>query len=169
MSHDVCSSTSGNWMPWFVDSGLPNGLRSVAYLTDSLTQYCAAPSDDAAWRMRFSLKKCWTTCRPLPSPPKIAPLGTRMLVNDTWAWSVGMLDVHRYSSILKPSESVGVRNAVIPSPSPGLPDVRAMIMSYCALWMPVFHVFSPLITHSSPSRSAWGSLPVASEPWSGSV
>ncbi len=62
-----------------------------------------------------------------------------------------------------------MRNAVIPSPSPGLPDVRAMIMSYCALWMPVFHVFSPLITHSSPSRSAWVSIHVASEPCCGSV
>ena len=57
----VCSSTSGNWMPWFVDSGLPNGLRSLAYLTDSLMQNCAAPSDEAAWRMRFSLKKCCDT------------------------------------------------------------------------------------------------------------
>ena len=34
-------------------------------------QYCAAPRLDAAWRMRFSLKKCCTTPRPRPSPPKI--------------------------------------------------------------------------------------------------
>ena len=42
----------------------------------------------------------------------------------------------------------------MPMPSPALPLVRAKIRSYCALWMPVFHVFSPLMTHSSPSRSA---------------
>ncbi len=86
-----------------------------------------------------------------------------------WAWSVGMLKVQRNSSTSKPGESVGTRNAVMPSPSPGLPDVRAMIMSYCALWMPVFQVFSPLMTHSSPSRTAVVSMHVASEPWSGSV
>ena len=41
----------------------------------------------------------------------------------------------------------------MPSPSPALPLVRAKIRSYCAVWMPVFHVFSPLMTHSSPSRT----------------
>ena len=25
ISHWVCSSTSGNWIPWLVASGLPNG------------------------------------------------------------------------------------------------------------------------------------------------
>ena len=56
-----------------------------------------------------------------------------------------------------------------PSPSPASPLVRAKIMSYWALWMPVFHVFSPLITHSSPSRTAVVSMWVASEPCCGSV
>ena len=36
-----------------------------------------------------------------------------------------------------------------------------------ALWMPVFHVFSPLMTQSSPSRSACVSMNVASEPCCG--
>jgi len=34
-----------------------------------------------------------------------------------------MLNVQRYSSTVKPGESTGVRNAVIPSPSPGSPLV----------------------------------------------
>ena len=38
-------------------------------------QYCAAPRLEAACRIRFSLKKCCTTCRPRPSPPKIAAVG----------------------------------------------------------------------------------------------
>jgi len=33
--------------------------------------------------MRFSLKKCCTTCKPRPSPPRIALCGTRTLVNET--------------------------------------------------------------------------------------
>ena len=35
--------------------------------------------------------------------------------------------------------------------------------------MPVFQVFSPLMIHSSPSRTAVVSMCVASEPWFGSV
>jgi len=62
------------------------------------------------------------------------------------AWSVGMLNVQRYSSTVKPGESTGVRNAVIPSASPGRPLVRAMMRSCEAACTPVFHVFSPLIT-----------------------
>ena len=58
---------------------------------------------------------------------------------------------------------------MIPSPSPAWPDVLAKIRSYFALWMPVFHVFSPLMIHSSPSRTAVVSMWVASDPWAGSV
>ncbi len=106
-------------MAWFVASGLPNGLRCLAYSTDSLMQNCAAPRLEAAWRMRFSLKKCCTTPSPRPSPPNTAEPGTRTSVRETWAWSVGMLNVHRNSSTRKPGAVVGVRNAVIPRPSPG--------------------------------------------------
>ena len=115
-------------------------------------QNCAAPSDDAAWRMRFSLTKLCTTCRPRPSSPKIVDLLTRTLVSLIVAWSVGMLNVHRNSTISKPGVSVGTRNAVMPVPSPGSPLVRAKITSWVALCRPVFHVLLPLMTHSSPSR-----------------
>ena len=169
ISHWVWSSTSGNWIAWFVASGLPKGLRSFAYSTDSSMQNCAAPRLDAACRIRFSLKKCWTTCRPRPSPPKIALCGTRTSVSETRPWSVGMLNVQRISSICSPSAFIGTRKAVMPPASPASPDVRAMIMSLCALWMPVFHVFSPLITQSAPSRTAVVSMCVASEPCAGSV
>ena len=119
--------------------------------------------------MRFSLKNSCVTPRPLPSPPKIARSGTRTSVKRMWAWSVGMLNVQRNSTISKPGVSTGVRNAVMPSPSPALPLVRAKIRQCLARWMPVFHVFSPLMTHSSPSRTAVVSMHVASEPCSGSV
>ena len=111
-------------------------------------QYWAAPRLEAACRIRFSLKKCWTTCRPRPSPPKIALWGTRTSRKVTCAWSVGMLNVQRYSSIVKPSAATGVRNAVMPVASPGWPLVRAKIRSWDATWIPVFQVFSPLITQS---------------------
>ncbi len=57
----------------------------------------------------------------------------------------------------------------MPWPLPGVPLVRAKTRSCVAVWMPVFQVFSPLITHSSPSRTAVVSMKVASLPWAGSV
>ena len=73
-------------------------------------QNCAAPRLEAAWRIRFSLKKCCTTARPRPSVPRMALSGTRTSVNETCAWSVGMLKVHRYSSTVKPGVPTGTRN-----------------------------------------------------------
>ena len=80
-----------------------------------------------------------------------------------------MLKVHRYSSTLKPGVSTGTRKPVMPSPLPGVPLVRAKTRSWEAVWMPVFHVFSPLITQPAPSRMARVSMNVASLPWAGSV
>ncbi len=132
-------------------------------------QYCAAPRLEAACLILFSLKKCCTTCRPRPSPPNTALAGTRTSRNLMCAWSVGMLNVQRYSSTVKPMELTGVRNAVIPSASPGRPLVLAKIRSCVAACTPVFQVFSPLITHWPPSRTAVVSMNVASEPCAGSV
>ena len=57
----------------------------------------------------------------------------------------------------------------MPVPLPGVPLVRAKTRSCEAVWMPVFQVFSPLMTQSSPSRVARVSMNVASLPWAGSV
>ena len=79
------------------------------------------------------------------------------------------MNVHRYSSTLKPAEFVGTSSAVMPLPSPAFPALRAKIKSNGALWMPVFQVFSPLMRQPLPSRTAVVSMCVASEPWFGSV
>jgi hypothetical protein len=79
--------------------------------------------------MRFSLKNSCTTASPLPSPPKIDECGTRTSVRRMWAWSVGMLKVQRNSTTSNPGLFAGTRNAVMPSPSPALPDVRAKMRS----------------------------------------
>jgi len=57
----------------------------------------------------------------------------------------------------------------MPVPLPGAPLVRAKIRSCEAVWMPVFQVFSPVMTQSVPSRVALVSMNVASLPCSGSV
>ena len=52
---------------------------------------------------------------------------------------------------------------------PASPDVRAKTRSWVARCTPVFQRLLPLITQSSPSRTARVSSQVASVPWSGSV
>ena len=105
----------------------------------------------------------------MPSSPMIASTGTRTFLSVTSAWSDGMLNVHHMNSTLKPGVLVGTMIAVMPLPSPGLPEVRANTMSWVARCRPLLKRLAPLITHSSPSRTAVVSSQVASEPWLGSV
>src|SRR3990167_11305338 len=109
ISHCVASSTSGNWIAWFFANSSPKGLRSRAYLTLSSTQYWAAPSDDAAWRIRFWWTKLCASASPRPSSPSSALSGTKTLVSDRRGWSVGMLKVHIHSSISRPGVGLGTR------------------------------------------------------------
>jgi hypothetical protein len=53
----VESSTTGNWMPWLVESSFPKGFRLLAYFMLSSMQYSAAPRELAACRSRFSCTK----------------------------------------------------------------------------------------------------------------
>ena len=104
-------------MPWFTLSFLPHVMRSFEYRTASLMQNCAAPSDDAAWRMRFSCTKVCATSRPRPSSPSMVEAGTLTLVSDPSAWSDGMLKVHHMCSTLKPGawrKSCSGKNLKIP-------------------------------------------------------
>ena len=50
----ACMRAILNAMAWYLPMGCPNALRSLAYLTDSSTQPCAAPTDSAAIAMRPS-------------------------------------------------------------------------------------------------------------------
>ena len=80
-------------MAWFAASDLPNTRRSLAYWAAVSMQNWAAPSEDAAWRIRFSCTNSCATCSPLSIGPSTSSPRTRTLVNDTRAWSVGMLKV----------------------------------------------------------------------------
>src|ERR1700682_4688495 len=163
-SQSVHSSASGNWMPWFCHSGLPQTVRSRAHLTASSTQKAAAPRLDAAWRMRFSWTKRCASARPRSSSPRIASSPTRTSSSNTSAWSVGMLSVHQKNSTVSPGASRGTMKAVIPRASPGEPDVRAKTRSWLGRCMPELKRFLPLVTPFSPSRRAGASLCLASAP-----
>lgn len=58
---------------------------------------------------------------------------------------------------------------LMPCARPSSPEVRAKIMSWVAACRPLLKRFWPLITHSSPSFTAFVSSHDASEPWFGSV
>ena len=70
---------------------------------------------------------------------------------------------------LKPGEVGGNDEAADPLRVAGAPLVRAKTMSWVASWRPELKRLTPLITQSSPSRTARVSSHVASLSWSGSV
>ena len=123
--------------------------------------------------MRFWWTKLCARLSPLPSSPRIASCGTHTSSRKNRAWSVGMLKVHRYSSIRSPGVGLGTRKQVIPRASPSLPPVRANSPTWVATCIPVIHIFDPSIRQpATPSRisgTARVSIQVASLPWSGSV
>ena len=58
-----------------------------------------------------------------------------------------------------PAVSIGTMKHEMPADSPSSPLVRAKTKSWVATCTPVFHIFSPLMTHSSPSRTGGGLHP----------
>ena len=119
--------------------------------------------------MRFSCVNVFASARPSPSRPSMEVTGTRTSLSVTSAWSVGMLNVHHMKSTENPSVFTGTTKQLMPSARPSSPDVRAKIISCVAVCMPLLKRFLPLITNSSPSRTAFVSNHDASDPWFGSV
>ena len=68
----------------------------------------------------------------------------------------------------KPTASVGTMIWLIPRCPPSS-EVRASRHSQSACRLLVIHIFEPLITHSSPSRTALVRSPATSDPASGSL
>ncbi len=133
-------------------------------------QNWAAPSDDAAWRMRFSWTKCWASS----SPRSIVPEHGVGSDADVGQRHLGVVGRH----VERPPEELDLETGRIGRHeeggdslrvAAGSPLVRAKMMSWVAWCSPLFHRFIPLSTHSSPSRTAVVSRYVASLPWFGSV
>ena len=121
----VCSSTSGNWIAWLRASGRPQVmplLRVRHRLVDAELRRRRATTRPAGSGSR-ARSAARARARGRPSRTR-ADAGTRTSRSVTSAWSVGMLNVHQKKSTLKPSASVGTRNAVMPTGEPGSPDVR---------------------------------------------
>ncbi len=74
----------------------------------------------------------------------------------------------RRFSRITPGRSIGTRNRVMP-PCPASGSVLVTSTIAWARWPLVMNVLEPLITYSSPSRTARVLIPATSEPASGSV
>ncbi len=103
ISHCVCSSTSGNWIAWFVGERLAERLAHLGVL-DRLVD---AELRRAEARRRLAdpvlvEEVLDDTAARGPHHRRSRRRGTRMSVRRMWAWSVGMLNVHRNSTISKP-------------------------------------------------------------------
>ena len=102
----------------------------------------------------------------MPSSPRIAECGTRTSSKTSAAGphspivSIGVLVQPRSRS---------TRKHVTPPSAPFSLSVTANTMTKSASLPPVMKVFSPLMTHSSPSRRALVRMARASEPAPGSV
>ena len=153
-------------------SGLPKAMRSLAYATVSLMQYCAAPRLDAAWRMRFSLKKC---CAHLQAAAlarrRSRSSGTRTFVKRHLGVVGGHVEGPQHVLDLEARACRSGRGS-------GDAAARRPPCRWCArrsgrgvaLWMPVFQ---RLLAVDDPARRRrarrWSPCAVASEPWFGSV
>ena len=104
--------------------------------------------------------------KPRPSSPRIAECGTRT------SWKLREAGPHcpmvGISAEVQP-RSRSTRKQVTPPSAPRSLSVTANTMQKSAMSPPVMKVFSPLITHSSPSRTAEVRMLRASEPAPGSV
>ena len=76
--------------------------------------------------------------------------------------------IWRIGTIVMPGVSIGSMNAVCPACLGTLGSVRAISSPQAEKRAPELHVFCPLTTHSSPSRTARVDSPARSEPAPGS-
>ena len=72
------------------------------------------------------------------------------------------------SWISTPGASIGIRNMVRPLCLGSVGSVRVIRKAYWQFWALVVKIFCPLMTHSSPSRTARVLAPAMSDPPSGS-
>ncbi len=103
--------------------------------------------------MRFWWTKLCAIASAPPSGPSRALSGTHTLSNVILGWSVGMLNVHIYSSTLIPGVPVGTSRQVMPFAFPSAPLVRQKVAQCVATCMPVIHILRPSMRQpSTPSR-----------------
>jgi hypothetical protein len=156
-------------MPWLLASALPKGLRSLRVLHRLVDAELRSAERGRGLADAVLVEEVLHHLQALAlaaedGAVRHAHVGERMC-----AWSVGMLNVHRYSSTSKPGALRGHQERGDAVAVAGLAAGAGHDHVVLRVWMPVFHVFSPLITHSSPSRTAVVSMWVASLPWFGSV
>jgi hypothetical protein len=134
--------------------------------------FWATPTVRIAWWMRPPPRRVWATAKACPSPPSSASVGTR-----TSSYRIRACDPSprgspkspRLRSIVTPGVSVGTRNMDMPWYALTSGFDTAITMRNDAVLALEEKNFDPLMTHSSPSRSARVVNIVGSAPACGSV
>jgi hypothetical protein len=159
-----------HWMACRLAIGSPKVTRFLACSIAISTSRSQAPRARAGSMKRPLPIHFMASAKPRPSSPRIAECGTRTSWKDRDAgphWPMVGMDAE-----VQPA-SRSTRKQVTDSPErPSLclsRSVTANTMAKSAMSPPVMNVFSPLITHSSPSRTAEVRMLRASEPAPGSV
>ena len=91
-------SASFDWIAWYLEIGLPNARRSLAYLSASSSAPCASPTPIAATPMRPMSRMCRNCLKPWPTGPSSASSGTRQSVNVNGRVSDAFQPILRYGS-----------------------------------------------------------------------
>ena len=146
--------------------GSPKVTRFLACSIAISTRRSHAPSARAGSMKRPLPIHFIASAKPRPSSPRIAECGTRTSWNESDAGPHSPI-VGIVAEVQPASRST--RKQVTPPSAPFSLSVTAKTMQKSAMSPPVMNVFSPLITHSSPSRTAEVRMFRASEPAPGSV
>ena len=165
----VAMSAIRKLTPWFMAIGIPNCTRSFEYCAAYSNAARATPTAPIAVPGRVKSSVRMAILKPSPSSPRRFAPGTRTSWNATADVSVERWPIlSRCCSRTTPPASAGTMNAVRPRWPCDL-SVDAKSVNQDAYPAFVMNIFEPLMTYSSPSRTAVVWMPETSEPAFGSV
>mmetsp|Transcript_5561 Transcript_5561/g.23109 ORF Transcript_5561/g.23109 Transcript_5561/m.23109 type:complete len:249 (+) Transcript_5561:2068-2814(+) len=162
-------SESLSWMAYKDAIGLPNAVRSPAYLAATSKEACAMPRAWAAMPMRPASRAFIAILKPSPSRPRICVDGTRTSSRMRFAVVDALMpSLSSGAPNEKPGLEVSTTKHVMPLCLSAL-SVVANTTAPDATMEFVVHALVPFkIQESSPSRRAVIEAAAASDPFAGS-
>src|SRR5580692_10568708 len=152
--------------------GAPNASRCLAYVTDSSTHPCANPTASALIAIRPSSSVERNCAYPRPRSPRTFSAGTLQFANDNSRVSLACQPTLSYFlDAVKPSCGTGTMIEVSSGRPSARSPVRHRTVTRLVIFVPalVMKALLPLMTQSSPSRTAVVLELPASDPPPGSV
>ncbi len=168
----MAMSASLKAVPWNRPMGCPNAVRVFAHCAAIFMARSASPMQFAASMTRPEKIQLLAMPKPFPSPPRMLRAGTRTSVKEMMQDFMPRFETTSSGVTSMPGVSLSTRNAVMRLLSPfgvfSTPVTANRMMKSARIAM-VMNCFVPLMTKSSPSRTARVVMARASEPVPGSV